>query len=333
MKSRWIILFFSLVVLPVAAQIGGGGRSRCTIRVDVLSAAGGHAQGRLRVQLLQVPNNFPVAMDFTNSSGAAEFDDLAPGQYRAKVSGDGIQNAESEVVEVNDWNVFMSATVVVQSATAGPTGGGAVVAAVDLNVPDKAIKEYDRGNEEMAKKHWSKAIDHFNRAIQIYPKYSAAYNNLGAAYGGQGQRDRQRQALQKAISANDHCVPALINLAHLEMGDKQITEARSLLNKAVAADPTNVEALSLLAEVEVQQGQYQQAIEETQKVHALPHQHFAIVHYTAASAYEREGLIQNAIAELHVYLQEDPQGSRADLVRKVLPAMEKEAKEAQNRSQ
>jgi tetratricopeptide (TPR) repeat protein len=336
MKSRWVVLLFLLAAVPAVAQFGSTGRARCTIRVDVLSATGGHAPARLQVQLMQAMNNFPVAMDFTNSSGTAEFDNLQPGQYSVRVSGKGIKTTKSGVIELNDWNVFMSTTVVVESASADQPGeprGGAAVAAADLNVPEKAVKEYDRGNEEMAKKHWSKAIDHFDKAIAIHPKYSAAYNNMAVSYGQTGQKDRQREALQKAISANDHCVPALVNLAHLDFADKHVSQADDLLNKAVAADPTNVEALSFLAEVQVQEGHYQQAIEVAQKVHSLPHQHFAIVHYTAASAYEHEGLIPEAIAELHVYLQEEPQGPRADLVRKVLPDLEKEAKEAQNRSQ
>ena len=336
MKCRQAVLvffLFSLAVLPITAQLGSN-PSRCTIRVDVLSAAGGHAPGGLQVQLQQAMTNFPVAMNLTNDSGTAEFANLSPGQYRVRVSGEGIKTATSGVIEVNDWNVFMNATVVVQDAgrQGGQVNSGAAVAVTDLNVPKKAGQEYDRGNHEMAKKHWSKAIDHFKKAIAIHPQYSAAYNNMAVAYGEMGERDRQREALQKAISANDHCVAALVNLAHLDVADKQISPADDLLHKAVAADPTNVEALSLLAEVDVQEGHYQEAIQNAKKVHSLPHEHYAFVHYTAASAYEREGMIPEAIAELKVYLQENPRGPRADRVRQIIPAMEKEAKEAQNRT-
>jgi tetratricopeptide (TPR) repeat protein len=338
MKSYWVLLFFFvLTAFPVAAQMGSpNGQANCTIRIDVLMANGGHAPARLQVRLMEAMGNFPVAMDFTNDSGTADFEHLPPGRYHAAVSGKGIETADSGLIEVSSFSIFMSKTVVVQSkaeqGNGGPQSAGAAVSVADLNVPKEAVKEYNRGNEEMAKKHWAKAIDHLNKAIEIHPKFSAAYNNLAACYGRMGKKDRQREALQQAISANDHCVPALVNLAYLDITDKQITQAGDLLSKAVAADPTNVEALSLLAEVQVQEGHYQLAIEEAKKVHSLPHQHFAIVHYTAASAYEREGLIPEAIAELHVYLQEEPHGSRADLVRKVLPNLEKEAKEAQNRT-
>jgi tetratricopeptide (TPR) repeat protein len=294
--------------------------------VDVLLADGGHAPARLEVQLMSGMNDFPVAMDFTNSSGTVEFANLDAGQYHVKVSGKGIRTTDSGSIEVDDWNVFLSKAVVVQPNTDEAAQAGApAVAAVDLNAPPKAIKEYNRGNEEMAKKHWDKAIEHFQSAINIYPQYSAAYNNLGASYAQLGQKDRQREALQKAIANNDHCVPALLNLAYLDLDQKQVAEAGGLLNKAIAADPVNVEALTLLAEVQVDQGQYEQAVEAAKKVHTLPHQHFAVVHYTAASALEREGRVKDAIAELNLYLQEQPTGARAEMVRKVLPDLEKEA--------
>jgi tetratricopeptide (TPR) repeat protein len=337
MKSLRVVLFFLLAVLPAAAQINNGDRTRCTIRVDVVYRNGHRAPARLQVQLLQAMNDFPIAMGVTNSSGNAEFANLAPGQYHVKVSGNGIKTADSGLIQVDDWNVFLSKTVVVQNtataqADADAHSGGAVVSVADLNVPKRAVEEYNRGNQEMAKKHWDKAIDHLNKAIKIHPKFAAAYNNLAVCYSQKGQKDRQREALQEAVSADDHCVPALLNLARLKIADKQVAEAGDLLTKAVTADPTNVGALSLLAEIHVKQGHYQQAIEEAQKVHSLPHQHFAIVHYTAANAYEHEGLFPEAIAELRVYLQEEPKGRRADFVRKVLPQLEKQAQEAQARS-
>jgi len=50
-------------------------------------------------------------------------------------------------------------------------------------------------------------------------------------------------------------------------------------------------------------------------VHTLPHQNFAVVHYIAARALERENRLQDAMAELQVFLTEEPKGARADHVR------------------
>jgi Flp pilus assembly protein TadD len=317
------IALLLFVATPMMAQLLSN-QSSGTIRVDVVTSKGGHAPAGLSVQLMGGLSNRGVAMNTTSSSGTVEFEGLGPGNYHVRVSGPGIKTTESDTVVVQGTTVFESVTVVVQEAEQGSAGGPSV-AAVDLNVPKEAAKEYDRGNQEMAHKNWNKAIDHFNKAITIYPQYSSAYNNLAACYEQLGKKDQQREALQKAISANDHCVPAMVNLAYLAVDDHNLPEAVILLNKAAAADPNYVEALVLQARVDFMQGRYDDAISEARKVHSLPHQRFAIVHYTAAGALERENRLPEAIAELQLYLKEEPSGPRSDSIRKTIAAFQKQS--------
>jgi tetratricopeptide (TPR) repeat protein len=87
-----------------------------------------------------------------------------------------------------------------------------------------------------------------------------------------------------------------------------------------------VEALARLAEIDFAQGQYEQAVAAARKAHGMPHKDFAIVHYTAASAFEREGRINDAIAELRTFLQEAPNSPKAETVRKALTAMQSQSR-------
>jgi tetratricopeptide (TPR) repeat protein len=111
----------------------------------------------------------------------------------------------------------------------------------------------------------------------------------------------------------------------MAMEDKHPSEAGSQLSKALTIDPNNVQALSYLAQVDVDQGQYDLAIAAERKAHALPHQQYAIVHYTAARAFEAEGRIADAVAELQVFLQEAPQSPRAESARKAIAALQNES--------
>jgi tetratricopeptide (TPR) repeat protein len=309
-----------------------GKQTHCTLRVDVIFATGGHAPAKLRVRLVRTMNQTPIGESMTNSSGTAEFSDLEPGEYAAIVSGDGIETASSDTIEVNDWSVFLSKTVAVQptvqarpSPQAITAGTSLAVSAVDLNVPPKAGKEYDRGNAEMVQQDWAKAIEHFNKATEIDPEFSAAYNNLAVCYGHMGNRAKEREALRQAIALNERCVPALVNLAYLDMHENQLAPAGELLDKALIADPINVEALAYLADVELAEQRYESSIAAARRAHSLPHERFAGVHYTAASALEREGRIREAIAELQIFLQEAPQNPRAEGARKAMAAMQAEA--------
>ena len=54
----------------------------------------------------------------------------------------------------------------------------------------------------------------------------------------------------------------------------------------------------------------------------MPHQNFAVVHYIAARAYERENRVPDAILELQIFLKEEPTGPRADQVRAELTRLQ-----------
>jgi hypothetical protein len=344
MMSRWLALFLlPLFLVPMNAPVWAQQRPNIhmqgTLQIAVVYPNGTHAPAHLRVQLRQSINNIVVAVADTDTSGTAEFGGLDAGNYSVKITGNAVEPSESDVIPIEDGRGFQTVTVTVKPAEGAESGAPAAaaasaspVAAMDLNVPKKAAKEFERGGQEMADGDWDKAIESLDKATAIYPQYSSAYNDLAVCYGRLGQKEKEHEALLKAISVNDHCVPALVNLAHLEMKANHLMDAVTLLNKATAADPANVEALSLLAQVEFQQGRYEQAIADARKVHGLPHQHFAIVHYTAASALEEENRIPEAMAELQLFLQEEPQGSRADVVRKVLVTMQNQS-QSQGESQ
>ena len=321
MKIRRLLFPFLLTILPVAAQMN---KSRCTIRVDVVYANGGHASSKLRVSLNKGVNGTIVAVENTNSFGTVEFSDLDTGNYQAIVSGEGIETTSSGNIEVNDWTVFQSQIVVVHPTTTQPAKGQApTVVAADLNIPPRAAKEFNRGNEEMKKQNWSKAIERFDSAIEIYPQFSAAYNNLAACYGEIGQKDRKRKTLEKILTINTRYVPALVNLGDMDIQDHNLSEAGSLLNRALEMEPTNVEAIYYLAQVNLAQGQYELAIADASKVHGVPHQNYTLIHFTAASAFEHEGRVKEAIAELQTYLQESPQSVNADAARKAIAGLER----------
>ncbi len=326
MKFCWATLTFVLMAAVSAmGQVDAAvSRNRCTLRIDVVHASGSRVTARYRVELLRDRNSFPVGVRNTDNSGVAEFSELEPNFYRVKVSGDDIETVDSGVFEIDAWNTFTSKTITVQRKVAGPQAPGATISALDLSLPEKAVKEYNKGSKEMLDKNWNEAIAHLNKAVEIAPQFAAAYNNLGVSYGNLGQKDRQRESLQKAINANQRCVPALVNLARLSMDDKKGDPAE-LLNRALVAEPSNVEAMSLRAHLYLQQGEFEKAIELARKAHTLPHKGFAVVHYTAATAFEHLGKIADAVAELNIFLGEEPQGPRADFVRKALPTMQKEA--------
>jgi tetratricopeptide (TPR) repeat protein len=322
---RFFAVLLVLSTASAAAQSSGNQRNEtlCTLRVDVEFANKGLPAQGLRVQLLQGFVGAPYAVALTNSSGSAEFENLLPGDYRIEVSGEGIETTDSGNVHIENGRVFMSQTVVVrQIAGNAATPGGNSVNVHALDVPKDAAEELARGDKEMQRKNWKKAAGHFRKAVSIYPQYSSAYYNLSIAYFQLKQPENERAALQQALKIDAHFVPALVSLAHEEFADHKFPETMDLLNRAISADPTNVDALALRVRVDFMQGKYEETIADAQRVHSLPHQGYATVHYSAAAAYQHLNRIPEMIEQLKLFLKEDPTSPNVDYVRKTISDLE-----------
>jgi tetratricopeptide (TPR) repeat protein len=277
------------------------------------------AGSRLRVQLMSGSGSTPVAESFTDDRGQVQFLRVFVGEYHIIVNGDGIQEADSGAFEVDrrrsSQDIFITVHPSNEKAENQPTAISSSVAALDLKIPQNAHKEFDKGMQAISDQDWNKALQRLNRAIEFYPDYALAYNNLALVYGHLNDVAHEREELEKAIALNDHLVPALVNLAKLDLRESDAPRAETLLEGAVRAGPTNVEALTLLGQAQLLNKHYQQAIASAQSVHAVPHQNFAVVHYIAARAYEGENRLSEAVAELQLFLKEEPSGARADHVR------------------
>jgi hypothetical protein len=314
---RWLVLLVVLSGFAVRAQV----LSSCSVRVDVVLSDKGQPVAGVRVELFErAAGDIPSQVALTNSSGSAQFENLRAGDYHVMVSGAGIETTNGPLFRIDGTHVSESQFIAVRALENDKAGAGNTVNVHELNVPAEASQELARGDGEMKRKHWRQAADHYNKAVTIYPQYTVGYYDLSVAYYQLQQPDEQRDALQKTLNIDDHFVPALVSLAHMEFADHKLPETRALLDRAVAADPADVEALALRVRVDFMEGKYEEAISDAQKVHSLPHTGYAWVHYTAAAAYQQLNRIPEMINELKTYLKEDPTSSNASYVRQTIVA-------------
>ncbi|HXM98005.1 MAG TPA: tetratricopeptide repeat protein [Candidatus Dormibacteraeota bacterium] len=278
-------------------------------------AAGLH----LRVRLMTGSGSTPVAENLTTDQGTTDFNGVSVGEYHVIVSGEGIEETDSGQFEVDRRRMSQSLFVTVRPAKnpdhADVTPGSSTVATVDLKIPKQARKEFDKASKAMADHDWAKALEKLNEAIAIYPQYAAAYNNLGVVYGQLNDSMHEHEALQNAIRLNDHFAPAFVNLAKLSLREHDSSHAEALLEDAVRLEPADVQNIMLLAEAQLLNKHFDAAVASARKVHAMSGEHPAVVHYIAARALERQNRPKEALAELRLFLTEEPQGPRSDQVR------------------
>jgi tetratricopeptide (TPR) repeat protein len=323
MKGRTI--FFLLLPLACAAAQFESANTVHKVRVHVAST-NGNCDANTQVTLSShngsmVRGNHadPCEVDFVN---------IPEGDYHLEVSGEGFTNANA------NSNIHVSPSgptefdVPVRQRNAPEFSGvaaSAFVSASDLAIPKRARKELDRSNELIRKDEIQHAIGKLKKAIAMYPQYALAYNNLGVLYSRLDDREREKEALEKAISLNPTFALAHVNLGRMNMRAKDYRAAEAEFNKALALHPTDEITLILLSYSEFIDNSFDAAIATSRRAHSLEKPH-AFVHRVAARAFEEEKQGANAIAELEMFLKEDPSSPRApdarheiDVVKATLP--------------
>ena len=310
------------------ASLGGDSAQVGNISVHAVYPNGNPAGRQLRVRLMNGSSSTIISETFTNEQGVAQFASIPIGEYHVVASGEGIQDSDSGEFEIDRRKMSQSIFVTVRPSEAGTAQrveqGQPSVSKAELAVPAHARKESDRAIKAMSEQDWSKALQHLQRAIEIYPQYATAYNNLGVVYGRLNDRQREQEAFQKAIEVDDHFAPGYVNLAKLTLQQQDPGGAERLLEKANQAEPKNAEIMTLLAQAQLLNKHYDEAVESSRQVHAIPHENLAVIHYIAARAMERSNHPQDALVELQTFLAEEPKGARADHVREEISQLQRQ---------
>lgn len=188
------------------------------------------------------------------------------------------------------------------------------VSASDLAVPSRARREFDKASELIRRQELQQAVQKLKKAIAIYPQYAVAYNNLAVIYSHLGDQAGQDEALQKAISLNPSFALAYVNVGRMNLQAGRYPAAESALQKAASLNPADPATLILLCYSQLMEQSFDAAIASSRKAHSLDSPH-AFAHRIAARAFEQEKQGANAIAELEMFLKEEPSGPRADAAR------------------
>lgn len=276
---------------------------------------------RLRVELLNSSGNYADQL-FTDDEGGGQFTVQRPGNYYLRVTGLTVKETTGPAfaLRCNQGASFQFLTVKrsdeAEKDYQEVKARDALISALDMRVPAKARKEYERGQRAQELKQLEQAKRHFESAIVLYPDFARAHNSLGVLYTSLGDPARGIQSFEKAVSLNDHYSDALINLAKVRFNARDLKAADGLLKKALAADPNNLDALGLLVPTQFMTAQYDGAIDSARRVHAIPmHLQYAIVHVIAARALAAQNHPELALAEYGLFLQEAPDAPSAGQVR------------------
>jgi Tfp pilus assembly protein PilF len=179
----------------------------------------------------------------------------------------------------------------------------------------KGLDAYSKGDME-------KATAHFEKAIADYPRYARAYDMLGAIAIKGSNRAKARELFSKSIQADTTFLPAYVDLARMDVQDQDYAGSESLLQKAIAVNPSMLDAIALLATTEFANKEYDKALADAERTHALPnHQQFAEIHIMAGKVLGMQNHPAAAMLQFQLFLIEKPDSSQAESVRNALASL------------
>ncbi len=249
---------------------------------------------------------------------------IGSGAYIVRVSGAQIKATTSGILDFPSYASFRQEFVRVEplNSVKTPPSTQKVLSAAELNTPAKARKEFDKGDEALAKADRDAALQHYQKAVDLYPTYAIAYNNIGAIYMESNDTDRALQAWNNALRADPNLPAANANLARIKLAQHSFCEAIPLLEKALTREPNNPDFCFLMSEAQLFSGSFDQALLYARKVKSVPHQKFEYVHVVAGLALQAQNRLDEARSEYDTLLRESPAGPEAAEARKSIAQLD-----------
>jgi tetratricopeptide (TPR) repeat protein len=296
---------------------GGTAAGITTVSVRVTYQQNHRAAAGLRVTLVAAMGGM-AGIRTADGNGGATFDAVGSGRYYVEVSGPDIETTKSDVFEAGGSNggPYITERIEVRLKE---TPGAAPGAALALNVPEAAQKEFNLGSKEMDNKHWEEAKVHFQKAIAAFPKYAEAFNHLGQVEIQLKDGKDAVEAFRSATQIDPTLQQANLYLGQFYYENIQYKEAEPYLLHATADQPTSAKLLTALANTEMQNGKDDLAVADARKVPSLPdHKQFAISHLIVAQALTGKGKDDEIAKEYEEYLKEAPDSPLAPRVKDAL---------------
>ncbi|HEY6232247.1 MAG TPA: tetratricopeptide repeat protein [Pyrinomonadaceae bacterium] len=250
----------------------------------------------------------------TDRQGKFTFSGLASMQYVLTIHAPGYHDVTQSVDLLTATSDFVYAYLVPAANSREKT----TVGYVDANVPEKARKEFEKGQAAVAeKKPVDVAAPHFQNAINLYPAFFEAELSLGTLYMDAGQWDKAEQALRRALEINSKVPNAFFAFGELNLQQKHYREAETALIQGLKLQDRSWQGHFTLGRVYWQTGELPKAGRHVALAIQLNPTH-APAHLLGANILLRAGKREDAISEFEEFLRLDPKGTHSNEARMVL---------------
>ncbi len=323
-KLALIGFFFAIPTLSFA-QI----ESDSIHEIEVRLKSGTRPCAGVRVRLMRPSGMMTVGETYSSQDGQARFINLLPGEYIIETGAN--ENFEATATRVSVTPIEfktprpMRLQVMIDvpaRKTDAVSAPGIVLADVDLNIPEAAVKHYRKGIEAQRAGKSDEALKEFKAAAEAHSKFYSARLELGRELRAQKRFAEAEEALRPLEAIAPKRAEPLVEHAIVLMVLRRQKDAARELQKAIEMEETNW-AAHLYIGWALLDDEPEKAEQHFTRAIQLNEQKAAQAHLSLARLAYKKGLRDDAIKHLEAYLAIAPDAPDSAAVRKLLGQLRK----------
>jgi len=298
------------------------------INVQVRYANGAPGPSGIHVRL-ESPESGSAGDCQTREGGKCQFNVPSNGVYMVRMSERGYKDMSVRVELIGNPRGYATlelqpvpAEAPSEAPGAAPAGDPNFVSVLDLNVPENARLEFEKGQGALKENKLDDGVAHLRKAIKLYDPFPQAYALLGTAYLGRKDWKNAEVVLRKANELDPKFPDAYLELGAVLNQTKEYPRAETALLKGLELKPEAAGGHYELAKTYWALGRWQDAAPHARKaVAGMPD--LAPAHALLGNVMLRESNAQGALREYQECLRLDPNGSMAPGVRQMIEKIQK----------
>ena len=185
-----------------------------------------------------------------------------------------------------------------------------------VNVPDKALKLYQKGSAAAKKGDPKAAVESLSGAVAAYPNFPIALAELGTQYMLLKDMDKAGETFDALVKIKPDDVGAHVNLGVIAFNKTKLDEAEMHLRKALELNSPGPTAHYYLGLTLISTKRYADAEKEFETTIANGGENLALAHKYLGGLYmQNPDKKQEAANELEKYLTLDPKAPDAEKIK------------------